>query len=77
MVTDPDNPGQSLFAGKASYYARFRPGYPKVFFDEVVQRFHLDGSGRLLDLGCGTGQLAWCGRPPHGSKPSTMCRTAS
>ncbi|TDC75253.1 class I SAM-dependent methyltransferase [Actinomadura sp. 7K507] len=26
-------------------------------FDEVVQRFRLDGAGRLLDLGCGTGQL--------------------
>ncbi|WP_433427939.1 class I SAM-dependent methyltransferase [Nonomuraea sp. CA-141351] len=40
------------------FYARFRPGYPKVFFDDLVRRFGLDGSGRLLDLGCGTGQLA-------------------
>jgi SAM-dependent methyltransferase len=47
-----------LFAGTASYYARFRRGYPAVFLHHIVARFHLDGTGRLLDLGCGTGQLA-------------------
>ena len=50
-------PRQGLFAGTAWHYARYRPGYPKVFFDEVIEEFHLDGSGRLLDVGCGTGQL--------------------
>jgi ubiquinone/menaquinone biosynthesis C-methylase UbiE len=57
-MTDP--PGRSshgLFTGTAWHYARYRPGYPKAFFDDLVQRFHLDGTGRLLDLGCGTGQL--------------------
>jgi SAM-dependent methyltransferase len=28
-----------------------------VFFTDLVELFHLDGTGRLLDLGCGTGQL--------------------
>ncbi|MEU4331316.1 class I SAM-dependent methyltransferase [Nonomuraea dietziae] len=28
-----------------------------MFFDDVIRRFDLNGSGRLLDLGCGTGQL--------------------
>jgi ubiquinone/menaquinone biosynthesis C-methylase UbiE len=46
-----------LFAGTAWHYARYRPGYPQVFFDHLVRRFRLDGTGRLLDLGCGTGQL--------------------
>ncbi|MER6946023.1 class I SAM-dependent methyltransferase [Nonomuraea sp. NPDC000554] len=46
-----------LFAGTGAFYARFRPGYPRLFFDDLVRRFGLDGSGRLLDLGCGTGQL--------------------
>jgi ubiquinone/menaquinone biosynthesis C-methylase UbiE len=47
-----------LFAGTAAYYARFRPGYPTEFLAHVIERFGLDGAGRLLDLGCGTGQLA-------------------
>lgn len=47
-----------LFEGTAWHYARYRPGYPQEFFDDVVRQFRLDGTGRLLDLGCGTGQLA-------------------
>jgi ubiquinone/menaquinone biosynthesis C-methylase UbiE len=49
---------QDLFKGTAWYYARYRPGYPKQFFKHLVRTFKLDGTGRLLDLGCGTGQLA-------------------
>ena len=48
---------RALFAGTAWHYARYRPGYPKALFADLVARFHLDGTGRLLDLGCGTGQL--------------------
>lgn len=51
-----DTPG-GLFEGTAWHYARYRPGYPQEFFDDAVQQFRLDGTGRLLDLGCGTGQL--------------------
>jgi SAM-dependent methyltransferase len=46
------------FAGTASYYARYRRPYPPEFFAEIVTRCGLDGQGRLLDLGCGSGQLA-------------------
>lgn len=46
-----------LFTGTAQWYARYRPGYPEPFFAHVVARFGLGGTGRLLDLGCGTGQL--------------------
>jgi 2-polyprenyl-3-methyl-5-hydroxy-6-metoxy-1,4-benzoquinol methylase len=49
--------GRGLFTGTAWHYARYRPGYPKPFFDSIVAQFRLDGTGRLLDLGCGTGQL--------------------
>jgi ubiquinone/menaquinone biosynthesis C-methylase UbiE len=49
--------GRGLFAGTAWHYAQYRPGYPKLFFDSIVAQFRLDGTGRLLDLGCGTGQL--------------------
>jgi SAM-dependent methyltransferase len=48
---------RNLFRGTASYYARFRPGYPEAFFRRVIEYFALDGSGRMLDLGCGTGQM--------------------
>ncbi len=47
-----------LFKGTAWYYARFRPPYPDELFDHVKKRFGLDGTGTLLDLGCGTGNLA-------------------
>jgi SAM-dependent methyltransferase len=57
MTDSPGRSGGGLFTGTAWHYARYRPGYPQVFFDDLVQRFHLDGTGRLLDLGCGTGQL--------------------
>jgi SAM-dependent methyltransferase len=47
-----------MFAGTAYYYARFRRGYPPEMIDRLVSVFALDGTGTLLDLGCGTGQLA-------------------
>lgn len=48
---------EGLFEGTAWHYARYRPGYPDVFFRDLIRRFGLDGTGRILDLGCGTGQL--------------------
>ena len=57
-MTDPVGRSNSnLFAGTAWHYARYRPGYPQAFVDDIARQFHLDGTGRLLDLGCGTGQL--------------------
>jgi ubiquinone/menaquinone biosynthesis C-methylase UbiE len=53
MSQHPDD----LFAGTAHYYARYRPPYPEEFFRHVVERFGLDGEGRLLDIGCGPGLL--------------------
>jgi ubiquinone/menaquinone biosynthesis C-methylase UbiE len=46
------------FKGTAQYYTKGRPDYPSVLFEHLKDRFNLDGTGRLLDLGCGTGQLA-------------------
>ncbi len=59
METAPD-----LFASTAYYYARYRPGYPETFFRHVIARFGLDATARVLDLGCGTGQLAIPLAPP-------------
>jgi len=48
-----------LYRGAAGYYARYRPGYPPELFELLVERFALDGRGRLLDLACGTGHLSF------------------
>src|SRR5690349_23730188 len=39
-------------------YAVFCLKKKTEFYDMVAHKFNLDGTGRLLDLGCGTGQLA-------------------
>jgi ubiquinone/menaquinone biosynthesis C-methylase UbiE len=49
---------KDTFRGTAWYYARFREGYPEEFFDLIVRKFNLTKSSRVLDLGCGTGQIA-------------------
>ncbi|MEV0107701.1 class I SAM-dependent methyltransferase [Nocardia sp. NPDC050799] len=56
-VADSIHGTQGLFAGTAWHYARYRPSYPEALFDDLIRRFGLDGTGRILDLGCGTGQL--------------------
>ncbi|MFI9507596.1 class I SAM-dependent methyltransferase [Nocardia sp. NPDC052566] len=47
-----------MFHGAAPYYARYRPGYPPQFFAELRKRLGLNGTQQVLDLGCGTGQIA-------------------
>jgi len=49
--------GDNLFQSTAEYYARYRPCYPPALVRFLVQSFSLDGSGRLLDLGSGPGEL--------------------
>jgi SAM-dependent methyltransferase len=48
---------EDLFKGTAGYYAAFRRSYPPPVVDHVVKHCGLDGHGRLLDAGCGTGQV--------------------
>jgi ubiquinone/menaquinone biosynthesis C-methylase UbiE len=56
MVTIPPY-DPTLFVGAARYYGQYRPKYPPVLFDLLSDIFHLNGQGRLLDLGCGAGLL--------------------
>src|SRR5438093_307003 len=47
---------RTRFQGNAPYYAR-HVTYPEALFTLLECECALDGHGRLLDLGCGTGQL--------------------
>ncbi|MEN3359042.1 MAG: hypothetical protein V7637_3024 [Mycobacteriales bacterium] len=47
----------TLYAGSAPYYARGRVAYPPALADLLAAELGLDGSGRLLDVGCGPGSL--------------------
>jgi SAM-dependent methyltransferase len=46
-----------LYAGTAACYSAYRRPYPQPVVDHLVTRCRLDGRGRLLDAGCGTGQV--------------------
>ncbi len=52
----PTDPSER-FESTASYYARYRPDYGDDVIDYLRDQFALDESVRVLDLGCGTGQL--------------------
>lgn len=48
----------AAFAGTAEYYAKYRPLYPDELFADLRTRAATSGMGRLLDLACGTGEIA-------------------
>jgi SAM-dependent methyltransferase len=48
-----------LYRGTAGDYDRFRLPYPPSLVDDLRSRAGLRGTGRLLDLACGTGQITF------------------
>jgi precorrin-6B methylase 2 len=60
---DPTPPGEpwswdaSLYAGAAAFYTRGRVAYPAALAEQLANTLGWDGSGRLLDVGCGPGSL--------------------
>ena len=48
-----------LYRGTAGFYDRYRLPYPDAMITDLVRRAQVSGHGRLLDLACGTGQLAF------------------
>ena len=51
------------FRSAAAHYLRGRPAYAEALIRDVALLCGLDGTGTLLDLGCGPGQLARAFRP--------------
>jgi SAM-dependent methyltransferase len=49
---------KDLYRGTAPYYDRYRPPYPQALLDDLRRRLPVTGKGKLLDLACGTGQIA-------------------
>lgn len=47
---------RTLFDEEALVYDEARPGYPKALFNDIVSFSHLPANGRILEIGCGTGE---------------------
>ncbi|MFF8618219.1 class I SAM-dependent methyltransferase [Streptomyces sp. NPDC015350] len=54
----PSYTPDELFASTAPYYAAHRPRYAPEFYALLADRFGLDGTQRVLDLGAGPGIIA-------------------
>ena len=50
---------RDLFRGAAADYERHRPGYPPTLVEQLLADAGVSGSGRAVDLACGTGQIAF------------------
>ena len=48
---------ETLFAGTAAHYPVGRMPYPAELIEALRRELALDGTGRLLDVGCGPGSL--------------------
>jgi len=58
-MTDELRFAPDLYRGTAGYYDRYRLSYPPELIADLLARTAPSGRGRLLDLACGTGQLAF------------------
>jgi SAM-dependent methyltransferase len=58
LVTDLPPYDPTLYKGSAPYYLRGRPPYSLALPETLAEECGPDGTGRLLDVGCGPGVLA-------------------
>jgi SAM-dependent methyltransferase len=47
---------RTTFDEAASLYDEVRPGYPEDLFDDIVSLSGIPAGGKILEIGCGTGQ---------------------
>jgi SAM-dependent methyltransferase len=59
LVVDKVRFAADLFRGTAGYYDLYRRPYPEAMIEDLVRRADVAECGRLLDLACGTGHLAF------------------
>src|SRR5262245_12817137 len=57
---------KDLFHGTAPYYDRFRLPYAEPLVDHLREHVPLGSGSRVLDLACGTGQIAFALAPHVG-----------
>jgi SAM-dependent methyltransferase len=55
-MTESRNRLRTTFDEAALLYDEVRPGYPEELFDDVVALSGIPSGGRVLEIGCGTGQ---------------------
>jgi len=55
-VSGDRNRLRTTFDEAASLYDEVRPGYPDELFDDIVSFSGIPPAGRILEIGCGTGQ---------------------
>src|SRR5215213_8753547 len=55
-MADQRNRLRTTFDEAASLYDEVRPGYPEDLFDDVISLSGIEPGGRILEIGCGTGQ---------------------
>lgn len=53
-----DSYGLDYFRGTAAFYSKYRLDYSEEMIKLLVDEFNLNGQGRLLDIGCGTGKIS-------------------
>ena len=56
-LEDPRTTARSVFDSIATLYDRARPSYPTRAVNDLLDSCRVDGSSRILEIGCGTGQL--------------------
>jgi len=52
-----DRTRRTLFDQAADDYEAARPGYPDRLIEQLLERSAIPDDGRILEIGCGTGQL--------------------